>query len=139
MDYGPNDSLVRLQNVINGDTSGISKSVNWLGGGSFIYCELKTINQIYAVRTQLAKNEKELWDIWQQMHTLGFVDNPAHVKGTDKAAENYKLLPFGDLKKLFIDVLDKNMHYVNLCDIEDEDFEVSEKEKEFTWNFYGKG
>ena len=29
LDYGENDSVVRLKNVINGDHSGISKSVNW--------------------------------------------------------------------------------------------------------------
>ena len=31
----------RLVEVINGEDKGISKSVNWSGGGSFIYCELK--------------------------------------------------------------------------------------------------
>lgn len=31
----------RLNNVINGDQSGISQSVQWQGGGSFVYCELK--------------------------------------------------------------------------------------------------
>lgn len=34
LDYAENDSVIRLQNVINGDQSGISKSVNWQGGGS---------------------------------------------------------------------------------------------------------
>src|SRR6185312_6221761 len=41
LDYGDNDSVVRLKNVIDGDTSGISKAVNWKGGGEFIYLELK--------------------------------------------------------------------------------------------------
>ena len=41
LDYGENDSVVRLQNVINGDQTGISKSVNWQGGGSFVYLELE--------------------------------------------------------------------------------------------------
>lgn len=34
----------RLQNVISGDSTGISQSVNWQGGGSFIYCELAKAN-----------------------------------------------------------------------------------------------
>ena len=34
-DYAENDSIVRLQNVISGESSGISKTVNWEGGGSF--------------------------------------------------------------------------------------------------------
>lgn len=33
--YGENDSIIRLQNVIAGEQSGISKSINWNGGGAF--------------------------------------------------------------------------------------------------------
>ncbi|MFY7936151.1 MAG: DNA methyltransferase [Flavobacterium sp.] len=47
--YGDNDSVKRLQNVINGDPTGISKdkNVSWNGGGSFVYAELKSINEKY--------------------------------------------------------------------------------------------
>jgi len=47
LDYGENDSVVRLKNVINGDKTGIAKYINWNGGGSFIYAELKKWNQTY--------------------------------------------------------------------------------------------
>lgn len=40
LDYGGNDAVVRLQNVISGDATGISKAVGWNGGGAFVYCEL---------------------------------------------------------------------------------------------------
>ena len=33
-------SLDRLSNVIDGEQGGISKAVDWQGGGSFVYCEL---------------------------------------------------------------------------------------------------
>jgi adenine-specific DNA-methyltransferase len=36
-DYQDNDCTVRLKNVINGDPTGISKSINWQGGGSFVF------------------------------------------------------------------------------------------------------
>ena len=39
-DYQENDCTVRLQNVICGDPTGISKSVNWQGGGTFVFGEL---------------------------------------------------------------------------------------------------
>ena len=55
LDYGENDSVVRLKNVINGDRSGISKSVNWQGGGEFIYCELMKYNEAYVHRIHKAK------------------------------------------------------------------------------------
>jgi adenine-specific DNA-methyltransferase len=39
-DYQEDDCTVRLQNVIKGDSTGISKSANWQNGGSFVYGEL---------------------------------------------------------------------------------------------------
>ena len=35
----------RMCKVIEGEQSGVSKHNNWLGGGSFIYCELAKQNQ----------------------------------------------------------------------------------------------
>ena len=41
MDYIEDIVVERLKKVINGEQGGISKAVNWQGGGSFVYCELK--------------------------------------------------------------------------------------------------
>lgn len=41
MDYIEELVVNRLKNVINGEQTGISKDVNWTGGGSFVYAELK--------------------------------------------------------------------------------------------------
>ena len=43
MDYIEDISVERMKKVIEGEQGGISKSVDWQGGGSFIYCELKEI------------------------------------------------------------------------------------------------
>jgi len=43
MDYIEDISVERMKKVIEGEQGGISKSVDWKGGGSFIYCELKEI------------------------------------------------------------------------------------------------
>ena len=39
LNYGENDSVVRLNNVINADKTGVStnEDINWQGGGSFVY------------------------------------------------------------------------------------------------------
>lgn len=44
MDYIEDISIERLKKVVDGDKSGISKAVDWEGGGEFIYAELKEIN-----------------------------------------------------------------------------------------------
>ena len=63
LDYGENDSVVRLQNVINCDTSGISKSLNWQGGGEFVYLELKKHNQNFIDQIETAKDTKAILKI----------------------------------------------------------------------------
>lgn len=44
MDYIEDIAVVRIKNVIDGEQGGISKAVNWNGGGDFVYAELKTID-----------------------------------------------------------------------------------------------
>ena len=35
-----------------------------------------------------------------------------------------------------MEILDKNLLYVNLCDLDDEEFKISEEDKKFTKSFY---
>lgn len=44
MDYIEDIAVERLKKVIDGEQGGISKTVNWNGGGDFIYAELKIID-----------------------------------------------------------------------------------------------
>lgn len=46
-DYAENIIVERLKKVIEGDKYGISKKVNWEGGGSFLYLELLKYNNTY--------------------------------------------------------------------------------------------
>ena len=45
MDYIEDITKTRLQKVLDGEQGGISKAVDWQGGGSFCYFELKKYNQ----------------------------------------------------------------------------------------------
>jgi adenine-specific DNA-methyltransferase len=53
------------------------------------------------------------------------------------APASFKSLSIKDKKRFILELLDKNMLYVNLCDLDDEDYKISEKDKEFTRSFYG--
>lgn len=44
MDYIEDIAVERLKKVIDGEQGGISKTVNWNGGGDFVYAELKQID-----------------------------------------------------------------------------------------------
>ena len=60
LDYGENSAVVRLNNVINGDQTGISKQVGWKGGGDFVYLELANWNENFVEKIQKAKTKEEL-------------------------------------------------------------------------------
>lgn len=62
-----NRSKKRLQSVINGEQTGISKLVKWIGGGEFVYLELKKHNQTFIEKIETAKNTDQLLKIWEEM------------------------------------------------------------------------
>jgi len=86
MDYIEDIAVERLKKVIDGEKGGISKAVNWSGGGSFVYAELKQIDNF--------KNSK-------------------------------------------IELLNKNMQYLPIDEIEDEDYGISKEEIAINKAFYG--
>lgn len=129
--------IKRLTKVMDKETAGVSKAVNWQGGGSFVYCELAELNQKYANQIQEAKDDKELAVVWKAIRETGFVSCYINPKDIDEEANGFKALSFDDKKQLFMELLDANQLYVNFCDIDDETFEISEEDKAFTKSFYG--
>jgi adenine-specific DNA-methyltransferase len=141
LDYGENDSVVRLQNVIQGDQSGISKLINWQGGGDFIYCELMKYNEAFMERIQAAKNSKELLKIWQHMAERSFLKWYVNSAMPEDALKDFEAIgkePKGleKQKHLLAELLDKNQLYVNLSEIDDAQFKVSAEDKALNKAFY---
>lgn len=60
---------------------------------------------------------------------------PSELKNTE---EEFDKLSFDEKKNIIMELLNKNKLYVNLSDIDDEDYNVSEADKKFTRSFYGK-
>ena len=139
LDYGENDVLARLQNVINGDTTGISKAVNWQGGGSFVYCELAKLNQAVAEEIETAADDDNLVAIYERMIASGFISYKVNPASIAAAADDFAALSLDDKKRFLMEILDKNLLYVNYCDIDDEEFGISDADKAFTRSFYREG
>jgi adenine-specific DNA-methyltransferase len=136
LDYSDNDSLVRLQNVINGDQSGISKSFNWQGGGSFVYLELKKYNEIFVEQIQEAKDTETLLQIWEQMKAKSFLNYNIDIQEQEKHIEEFKQDTLENQKALLLKLLDLNQLYVNLHSLNDPEFGCTEEEKNVTKDFY---
>lgn len=118
------------------DQGGISKSVNWQGGGSFIYLELKKYNQSFIEQIASASSTTELLQIWEQMKAKSFLNYNVDIKKQDEHLEEFKALTLAEQKEHFCELLDKNQLYVNLSSLNDADFACTEEEKQVTKDFY---
>jgi adenine-specific DNA-methyltransferase len=143
LDYIDFIPVNRMQNVLKGDDIGISKSVNWQGGGDFIYCELMKYNETFMDKIQAAKASKELVKIWKDIAENSFLNWYVNPEMPEDAISNFIAIGKTEnglerQKKLLAELLNKNQLYVNLSEIDDEDFKVSDEDKELNRLFYGE-
>lgn len=136
MNYADSLDVNRLRYVIANEDE--SDGMDWRGGGSFVYCELAKLNQNFVEEIQNSTDFASLEDIYQRMEKSGFISckvNPADIEAN---AKDFTALSLEDQKRFLMELLDKNMLYVNYCDMDDEDFGISDADKAFTRSFYEK-
>jgi len=136
MDYIETFTCKRLSKIISGEQTGISKSLNWQGGGSFVYLELKKYNQNFIEQIEEAKDSKALLQIWEQMKAKSFLNYNVDIKKQDEHLVELKTLTLAEQKQHLCELLDKNQLYVNLSSLNDSDFNCSKEEKKITKDFY---
>lgn len=134
MDY-ITKSAERMSDVINGEQGGISKSINWQGGGSFVYFELKKYNQDFIDRIMEAITIPELEEIYQDMQKNAFLKFFFDKKEFEKD-ENFRSLSLDERKQKLVDILDENQFYLNYAEMNDAKYHVSDAEKVLTDRFY---
>jgi adenine-specific DNA-methyltransferase len=131
MDYIEEVSIARLKKVLEGEQGGISRTNGWEGGGSFVYCELMKDTQNDIERILGAKDE-ELLQIFDELPQSK--SRKYFIKNLDK--EGFLALNSKDKKKILLDCVNKNNLYVNLSEIDDEDYAVSDNDKMLTKRLY---
>ena len=166
MDYIESITKERLKKVVSGEQGGISKAVDWQGGGGFIYCELMPLNIVYkekllslqgeaqAFHNQKVDSsvdchdfanaksrndkevEKELEKIYNDLESKAFVDYRVDIQAMLQDKEFHALSVDEKLKVLYA-ILDSNMDYVLYDDIDDSEYGVSKELKELNRIFYG--
>lgn len=141
LNYEENGSVLRLQNVINADQTGISKLVDWQGGGSFVYAELKRYNQQYIDEIENAKDSKALRKVYEQMKEEAFfrieVDHTAFsLPNGEGWGGAFEKLELKEQKELLCECLDKNHLYVNLTEMKDSYYKMSKDDIALNQKFY---
>jgi len=128
--------LGRLKKVLKGEQIGISKDVSWKGGGDFVYLELMKWNENFIDKIQKAKTKEELNILWETMKKKAFLSYKVDIKAVDENAKDFADLSLEDQKRFLLECLDKNHLYVNYSEIDDEEYEVSERDKMINKEFY---
>ncbi len=136
MDYISSITLTRMKNVVKGEQGGISKDLNWDGGGSFNYMELLPAKNTFISEVEKAKKTDDLLQIWDNIkksHLLSYTVVPSQLEDN---LYGFKQLSVVDQKRILLETLDMNLIYVPASDIDDEDNAISEQDKKLTKKFY---
>ncbi|KDE68539.1 hypothetical protein FUSO6_08615 [Fusobacterium necrophorum DAB] len=135
MNYIQDITVERMKKVIDGEQGGISKSVNWQGGGSFVYCELleNANTLIDDIQSATEDNILEVKNsIFSDERIIPYITRDE----LNKADSDFENLSLEEKKQALLALVDKNKLYVNYSDMEDNTFNISEEDKKFTESFY---
>lgn len=123
----------RLKAVVEGEKSGISKLIDWSGGGSFVRADLLTWNENLVTQIQNANSCESLTGIRDKMLANGYL---RHDLNRDELAETeLSELSLEDAQGLLIGCLDLNHLYVNIGDMADPTYGVSTDEQRINHAF----
>lgn len=136
MDYIETKAKKRLKNVISGEQSGISKEVNWQGGGSFVYMELKKYNQEFLDRLMEVTSIPDVEAVYADMQKNAFLKFFFDKKEFEKD-ENFRSKTWEQRRDMLVEILDENQLYLNLQDMRDSKHKVTNDEMVLTDRFYG--
>lgn len=139
LDYGRNSPLVRLRKVIDGDKSGVSRSVDWHGGGSFVHVELAEQGEQLMNELRDVTTPGGIQKVLNRATERGLLRPSVLPDELATSASDFEKLSLDEQKQVVAELIDKNRLYVNASDAEDADLGLSEADVAFTKSFYSKG
>ena len=133
-------TVERLNNVIKGDSTGVSSVLKWSGGGEFVYFEMAKFNEQCRRNINKANNVGDLKSIFISMKNEYFIHYEINVDKllediNDEDSEFYKL-NFNEQQTLILETLDLNQMYVPKSECRDKKYGLKNCDIEFTDDFY---
>lgn len=125
MDYVESVTRERMQKAMENN-----------GAGSYVYMELGKVNELYIKDILKATTEGELMDIWDIIKNKAFVSYRVDLKQITPEHSGFSDLTIENQKRFLLEILDKNMMYLPLSEINDLDYAISENEKIINKRFY---
>lgn len=140
MDYIETLAVERLKKVIDGEQGGISKAVNWQGGGEFVYAELAPFNETAKQQILACENIDDIKTLFNKLCERYFLKYNVSVNEFSQIIEEpeFQSLPLDEQKQMVLEMLDLNQMYVSLSEMDDEQFAgcLNDDDKALSREFY---
>ena len=140
MDYIETLAVERLKKVIEGEQGGISKAVNWQGGGEFVYAELAPFNETAKQQILACENSNDIKTLFNELCERYFLKYNVSVNEFSQIIEEpeFQTLPLDEQKQMMLEMLDLNQMYVSLSEMDDEQFAgcLNDDDKALSRAFY---
>lgn len=133
--------IERLKKVIKGEQGGISKKVDWKGGGEFICCDIATYNANWIKKIRAVKNDEEFEKLFEDMKENSVINHRLKIDylETDNLLDDdFKKKDLEEKKSIMLEILDKNMFYVPFSERKDKNFNISDIDIKVSEEFYNK-
>ena len=140
MDYIETLAVERLKKVIEGEQGGISKAVNWQGGGEFVYAELAPFNETAKQQILACENSDGIKTLFEDLCERYFLKYNVSVNEFSQIIQEpeFQSLPLDEQKQMVLEMLDLNQMYVSLSEMDDEQFAgcLNDDDKALSRAFY---
>lgn len=129
-------TLRRMGRVLAGEQSGISRSQNWRGGGSFVSVELAEQGEKLMSELQDATTSYAVQVVLDRATERGLLRPSVLPDQLAASSSDFEQLSLDDQKRAVAELIDKNRLYINASDVEDAHLGLSEADIAFTKSFY---
>ncbi len=114
----------------------VLKTIQKNGFGSFVYCELAKLNEQIAEEVKNANGSDELKFIYEKVISSPFLNYKVNIAEFEKNTEEFESLSLELQKQILLEMLDRNLCYVNYSEIEDADYNLTEVTKKLNKIIY---
>ncbi|WP_448518855.1 DNA methyltransferase [Rhodoflexus sp.] len=137
LEYGANDAVQRLQQVIQGEQTGISKATGWQGGGEFLYAALAPLNAHWAEKIAAADSDAAVLELAQAVAASDFLDYRCNLAAFRNFGQEFAALSLPQKKQCLLAMQDMNDLYVPLSEIADQTLGISAADRALNRWLYG--
>jgi adenine-specific DNA-methyltransferase len=107
------------------------------GQDSFVYAELADANEEFVQKIKTSESLDDLFRIWTEMQERAFLSHRATSKIQTSISENLHSLDKNEFATFLLEILDHNMLYVPLSEIDDEQYGLDPETRHLNKKMFG--